>query len=266
MATPPQSRACGSGEAWLHPHSQGLVVVGKHGYTPTVKATPPQSRACGSGEAWLHPHSQGLVVVGKHGYTPTVKATPPQSRACGSGEAWLHPHSQGLAALVAMLCLIHIVLAPFSGESLGTGLADRLGKIADVPVAQDDGLLKITHYALGQFPPTTLPHYPLPKVLNLRIFGLYCCTNSTKSWNEMPSFPANIWYPLFRASLVKGASAEGREQWWASPLPSVKEQLLKLLLLNIFEGTVHYSKKLNASTHTHTHTHTWLNNHILMRS
>ena len=42
---------------------------------------------------------------------------------------------------VAVLCLVHIALhSPFSLESLASGLADRLIKIADVPVSPDDGL------------------------------------------------------------------------------------------------------------------------------
>lgn len=39
----------------------------------------------------------------------------------------------------AVLCLVHIALhSPL--ESLESGLADRLSKIADVPVSPDDGL------------------------------------------------------------------------------------------------------------------------------
>ena len=57
------------------------------------------------------------------------------------GEAWL-PQCQSLAGFehVAVLCLVHIALhSPL--ESLVSGLADRLSKIADVP---DDGLSRFT--------------------------------------------------------------------------------------------------------------------------
>lgn len=58
------------------------------------------------------------------------------------GEAWLS-QCQSVAGFehVAVLCLVHIALhSPFSLESLASGLADRLSKIADVPVSPDDGL------------------------------------------------------------------------------------------------------------------------------
>ena len=39
-----------------------------------------------------------------------------------------------------MFCLVHIMSHFFSRESLASDLANRLSKVADVPVASEDGL------------------------------------------------------------------------------------------------------------------------------
>ena len=58
-----------------------------------------------------------------------------------NAKKWRQGKSQSLAGFVAVLCPTHCV-ALFSIKSLNSGLAERLSKVADVPVAPDDGLTK----------------------------------------------------------------------------------------------------------------------------